>query len=134
AAIADFDAALKAHPESAPSLYGRGLAKLARGDAAGASADTAAAQRLDPKIAQKFANWGVNLESLPQTKTTAPELTPVPPAAAPVATTAPPDEQSATPPAPAEETAALALSAEVTEALIRRGDELLSTGDIAAAR
>jgi hypothetical protein len=211
AAIADFDTALKVHPESAPSLYGRGLANRAKGDAAGASADIVAAQRLDSTIAQKLAVWGVNLESpsgfaslppaadptiapkveqsatppaeqttslplaaasvptsAPQverrathppaedTASSPPAAVPVPtntppveqsatppsmkktaslpPAAVPVPTNTPPVEQTATPPALAEETASLPLPAEVTEALIERGDELLRTGDIVAAR
>jgi hypothetical protein len=44
-AIADFDAALKAEPAMASSLYGRGLAKRRRGDDAGGEADIAAARR-----------------------------------------------------------------------------------------
>jgi tetratricopeptide (TPR) repeat protein len=187
AAIAAFDAALNAYPENAPSLYGRALAKRANGDTAGANAEIAAAQRLDPRIAQELVDFGVNLEPPPEfavlspaaasVSTSAPQVersalppapgegaplpptaapgqtsTPpdeksavpsapaeetasLPPAAAPVLTSAPPVEQStAPPPAPAEKTASLPLPAEVTEALIERGDELLSTGDIVAAR
>jgi hypothetical protein len=64
------------------------------------------------------------------------EIAALPPASAPV----PPDasteiaSQSAPPPAPVEEAASMPLPADETEALIRRGDELLATGDIAAAR
>jgi hypothetical protein len=45
-----------------------------------------------------------------------------------------PDEQSAIHPAPSEKTGPFRLPAEVTETLIKRGGELLSTGDIVAAR
>ena len=163
AAIADFDAALKAHPEDAPSLYGRGLAKHAKGDATGASADIAAALRHDPEIAQKYAGWGVNLEAPTKTKTPATDFAAVPSAAAPVApaalpdpqstsaptpvepalppaveapvaTAAPADVQVARPPAGADQAGPMPLSTEATEALIRRGDELLSIGDMVAAR
>jgi tetratricopeptide (TPR) repeat protein len=58
----------------------------------------------------------------------------LPPATAPVPTITQPVEQSAAPPAPPEETVSLPLPADVTEALIERGDELLRTGDIVAAR
>jgi len=164
AAIADFDAALKAHPEDAPSLYGRGLAKRAKGDATGAIADIAAAQRLDPKISQKYTGWGVNREAPTSTKPAATDFSSVPSAAAPIAGAAPPDPQStptptpvepalpsavvappvattapadaqvARPPAGSDEIAPMPLSAEATVALIRRGDELLSVGDMVAAR
>jgi hypothetical protein len=233
AAIADFDAALKGHPENAPSLYGRGLAKSARGDAAGASADLTAAERLDPAIVQKFVSWGVNAEAPPPTKAAAaepaapfaaiaprgdqgaPSVSPAespprvpesvgsaapeeqsttPPAVTegtlmpPARTIAPLERQSATPtprlegtaltatgmassatkvpsdppravappaestalpptaggtaisappesqPPAAEQTASMPLSAAAMETLVKRGDELLSTGDVVAAR
>jgi tetratricopeptide (TPR) repeat protein len=243
AAIVDFDAALKAHPENAASLYGRGLAKRAKGDAAGASADMLAAERLDPTIAQKFVAWGVNPEAALQTTafpgepagpattarsedhlhaagppdaaipsavsalpvhlsatppaatdsatqpsatrgsgsplptegaTPVTRQTPVsspldppstaegapaaatpstvsaalenarvkPPARAPAAPLASPGpsaidapiEQATTRPAPTEQTAALPLPAEAIAALVKRGNDLLSTGDVVAAR
>ena len=157
AAIADFDTTLKVHPENAPSLYGRGLANLAKGDAVGGSADMTTARRLDPAIGQELAIWGFNLEPPP-------EFAPLPLATASGVTGALPEEQSSASPVPVEETASLPpaaaampaptpqndlsnspptsvqetqpspLSAEVAEALIKRGDELLSTGDIVAAR
>jgi hypothetical protein len=146
-AIADFNTTLKAHPENAPSLYGRGLANRARGDAAGASADLTAARRLDPIIAQELSAWGFNPgspEAVPfpaapvvtsalQEQRTVPS-TPVekaaslPPAAAP----APSSEPNAVPSTPEQKTASL--PAEVIKALIKRGDELFSTGDIVGAR
>lgn len=63
------------------------------------------------------------------------EMAALPPPAAPV----PGGEtdiasESAPPPPPDEETASMPLPAEETAALIRRGDQLLGTGDIAAAR
>jgi tetratricopeptide (TPR) repeat protein len=155
AAIADFDTTLKAHPENAPSLYGRGLANLAKGDAAGASADMTAARRLDPAIGEELAVWGFNLDPPPEsvplplaaapgvtsslsqsTASSAPaqETASLPPAAAPVPPPTPQNELNTTPPPPTQETASLPLPAEVAEALIKRGDELLGTGDIVAAR
>ena len=58
-AIADYDAAVVAGGERAPWLYGRGLAKRAKHDAAGAKADTDEALKLDPKIAETFRSYGV---------------------------------------------------------------------------
>ena len=66
------------------------------------------------------------------------ETAALPPAAEPVAPEAstPTASEAAPVPTPplAEETAALPLPAETTEALIRRGDQLLGVGDIVAAR
>ncbi len=66
------------------------------------------------------------------------EIAALPPAAVPVAqdaATSIASEPAPPPtPAPTEETASLPLPAEETAALIRRGDELLETGDIVAAR
>ena len=59
-AIADYDAALNGDPKLAGSLYGRGLAKRKRGDAAGADLDIAAAKALRPTIADEFAKYGVD--------------------------------------------------------------------------
>jgi tetratricopeptide (TPR) repeat protein len=57
--IADYDAGLKLNPDNkADYLYGRGLAKLKKGDASGA-ADVAAAKALHEKIAEEFASYGV---------------------------------------------------------------------------
>jgi tetratricopeptide (TPR) repeat protein len=56
-AIADYDKALALTPANAEVLYGRGLAKRSKGDAAGA--DLAAAQQAKPDIAQAFAALGV---------------------------------------------------------------------------
>jgi len=58
-AIADYEAGLLLNPVNrADYLYGRGLAKLKKGDASGA-ADVAAAKTLHEKIAEEFASYGV---------------------------------------------------------------------------
>jgi tetratricopeptide (TPR) repeat protein len=58
-AIADYDAGLRLNPDNkADYLYGRGLAKLKKGDAGGA-ADVAAAKALHAKIDEEFASYGV---------------------------------------------------------------------------
>jgi hypothetical protein len=46
-AVIDLDAALHLTPQLAGSLYGRGLGKLKKGDAAGGDADIAAAKAID---------------------------------------------------------------------------------------
>jgi tetratricopeptide (TPR) repeat protein len=56
-ALADFEARL-ALSKSAYSLYGRGVAKLKKGDAAG-SADVAAAKALQSDIAAFYSSRGV---------------------------------------------------------------------------
>ena len=61
AAIADYDAALKLDPKKAVSLYGRGLAKHAKGDRTGGDADIAAAKALDASLPQLFREMGVRL-------------------------------------------------------------------------
>jgi tetratricopeptide (TPR) repeat protein len=58
-AIADYDAAEEAGGKRAPWIYGRGLAKRAQHDAAGAKADIEEAMKLDPKIAETFRGYGV---------------------------------------------------------------------------
>jgi tetratricopeptide (TPR) repeat protein len=60
AAIADCDAALKKSPEFANSLYVRGLARKKSGDAGGGEADIATAKKLDSKIADLYALYGIN--------------------------------------------------------------------------
>jgi tetratricopeptide (TPR) repeat protein len=58
-AIADYDAGLRLDPPNkADFLYGRGLAKLKKGDTSG-SADVAAAKALHETIADEFASYGV---------------------------------------------------------------------------
>ena len=58
-AIKDFDAALKGDPKLAGSLYGRGLAKLRKGDRNGGSADINAAKGIKADIAEEFARYGL---------------------------------------------------------------------------
>ena len=52
-AIADYNRALKLYPPDVASLVLRGLVKEKMGDKAGSEADKSAAQRMNPKIAQK---------------------------------------------------------------------------------
>jgi tetratricopeptide (TPR) repeat protein len=58
-AIADYDAGLKINPRIAASLYGRGIAKLRKGDTAAGQADIAAAKAAKAEIAEEFAKYGV---------------------------------------------------------------------------
>ena len=58
-AIADYDAALKANPTRANTLYARGFAKRRMGDKAGGDADIAAAIKLRPTVAEEMAKLGL---------------------------------------------------------------------------
>ncbi len=58
-AIADFDAALNLTPRYAAPLYGRGLARLKKGDTAGGNADIKAAQAIKADIADQLARYEV---------------------------------------------------------------------------
>jgi tetratricopeptide (TPR) repeat protein len=58
-AIADFDAALQRAPELASSLYGRGLAKLKKGDVEGGNADIAAGRAIRPTLDEELAKYGL---------------------------------------------------------------------------
>jgi tetratricopeptide (TPR) repeat protein len=58
--IAAYDASLKTSAQRSVSLYGRGLARRLKGDAAGGEADLKAALRQDAHIATFFANCGLN--------------------------------------------------------------------------
>jgi tetratricopeptide (TPR) repeat protein len=60
-AIRDYDAALKSKPKQAASLYGRGLAKLRKGERTGLG-DLEAAKALDPKIVDEFRSYGINAD------------------------------------------------------------------------
>jgi tetratricopeptide (TPR) repeat protein len=61
-AIADYDAGLRLNPgNQADYLYGRGLAKLKKGDPSGAD-DVAQAKALHAKIAEEFASYGVRAD------------------------------------------------------------------------
>ena len=59
AAVADYDKAIEHAPGMASSWYVRGLAKRAQGDAKGADADIAKGLALDPKVAERYAGYGV---------------------------------------------------------------------------
>ena len=56
--IADYDAAIELDGKRATALYGRGTAKLKKGDASGAD-DIAAAKKIKPDIASVFDQSGV---------------------------------------------------------------------------
>ncbi len=58
-AIADYSSALQSDPRLASALYGRGLAKLKKGDQIAADADIATAIAIEPRIADEFARYGV---------------------------------------------------------------------------
>ena len=59
AAIADDSAAMFEKANYADALYVRGLARIAKGDRAGGSADIAAAKAIKPGIADEYAGFGV---------------------------------------------------------------------------
>ena len=58
-AIRQYDASIKAQPKHAWSLYGRGLAKLRKGDKAGGEADIAAAMAIEPGVAEQAKQIGL---------------------------------------------------------------------------
>jgi tetratricopeptide (TPR) repeat protein len=59
-AIEDYNSALRIEPKMASALYGRGLARLKKGDSSGGNADVAAAKKLETMIASEFSRYGVN--------------------------------------------------------------------------
>jgi tetratricopeptide (TPR) repeat protein len=58
-AIADYDAVLKLKPRTASSLYGRGVAKLKKGDRNGGNSDIAAARAIQADIVEEYTRYGV---------------------------------------------------------------------------
>jgi tetratricopeptide (TPR) repeat protein len=58
-AIADYEQALRSEPKKAELLYGRGLARQAKGDTVGAEKDIEAAKEISPSIAALFKRYGV---------------------------------------------------------------------------
>ena len=64
-AIADDTAALTEKANLAAALYVRGLARIAKGDRAGGSADLAAATTSDPGISADYARYGLNASEQP---------------------------------------------------------------------
>lgn len=60
AAIADYNSALQLNPQMPSAQYGRGLAKLKKGNRAGGNADIAAAKTVDQNVAEEFTRWGLH--------------------------------------------------------------------------
>jgi transglutaminase-like putative cysteine protease/tetratricopeptide (TPR) repeat protein len=60
-ALADFDAALEMSPGLPAPLFMRAVVRKAKGDAAGSAADLAAATLQSPRIAEKYAGYGIKL-------------------------------------------------------------------------
>ena len=58
-AIDDYTSALQFDPTLAAALYGRGLARLKKGDVTGSSTDISAAKTIQLKIADDFTRYGV---------------------------------------------------------------------------
>jgi tetratricopeptide (TPR) repeat protein len=58
-AIKDYSSALRLEPKLASAIYGRGLAKLKKGDKTGGQADIAAAKALKESIVTDFSRYGV---------------------------------------------------------------------------
>lgn len=58
-ALHDYEAVLERDPNRPLALYGRGLARLATGDAKEGQADKAAALVLDPEVAEAFSQFGL---------------------------------------------------------------------------
>jgi tetratricopeptide (TPR) repeat protein len=59
AAIDDYTSAPRFDPKLASALYGRGLAKLKKGDKAGSDTDIAAAKTIQARIDNDFTRFGV---------------------------------------------------------------------------
>jgi hypothetical protein len=58
-ALADYEAALKIDPRLPGALYGRGMARLRKGDKKGGETDIAAAKAMRPEIEAIFARYGI---------------------------------------------------------------------------
>jgi tetratricopeptide (TPR) repeat protein len=58
--IADYDAAIAIEPKKASSWYGRGVDKLRQHQTAAGDADIAQAKSLSPRVAEKFAHYGIS--------------------------------------------------------------------------
>src|SRR4029453_3575584 len=58
-AITDYDSALRLDPKLASALYGRGVAKLKKGETSEGDADLAAARKLEANIVADFVRYGV---------------------------------------------------------------------------
>ena len=55
-------------PTAATSRYGRGLARLGKGDKAAAEADLAAAAVLRPDVAEEFKRYGLDAKTAPPSR------------------------------------------------------------------
>ena len=62
-ALVDYDEALKLTPNSPAALYGRGVAKLMKGDVAASNADFELAKDIKPSIADEFNKLGVSAQA-----------------------------------------------------------------------
>ena len=62
-ALTDYDEALKLNPNAPAALYGRGVAKLMKGDVEASSADFEVAKGIKPSIADEFSKVGVQAGS-----------------------------------------------------------------------
>ena len=58
-ALTDYEEALKLDPNAPAALYGRGVAKLMKGDVEASNADFEVAKGIKPSIADDFAKVGV---------------------------------------------------------------------------
>lgn len=58
-AIDDYDSALRSDPKLASALYGRGVAKLKKGNKTGSDADISAAKTIQARIGDQFARYGL---------------------------------------------------------------------------
>jgi tetratricopeptide (TPR) repeat protein len=59
AAMDDYNSALRFEPKLASALYGRGLAKLGRGNKAGGDTDISMAKTIQANIGDDFMRYGV---------------------------------------------------------------------------
>ena len=78
-AIDDYDAALKLRPNLPWALYGRGVARTYKGDAAAGAADIAAAKALNPRIAEITRQRGILVPAAAATPAAAPATSAAPP-------------------------------------------------------
>lgn len=58
-ALREYDAALRADPDRPVALYGRGLARIAKGDVRNGQSDKAAARALLPNVERQFTTYGL---------------------------------------------------------------------------
>ena len=58
-AISDYDQSILLGGERAGSLYGRGIAKLKKGDTEGGNKDIMLATKKNPDVAERYRGYGV---------------------------------------------------------------------------